>query len=141
MFERWAPRDISADKKILQETIGILGDFVDWAQDFWFDKGHTHEQVVAPTHYFHFYKRVENRFANAELLVLQEKLMTTCLRFDNISGLETFDIGGGRYGLPAEWRKTDPRRHERVVGELTAAADDVAAAYRDLVTTAKGLLR
>ena len=141
MFERWAPRDSSADKKILQETIAILGDFVVWAKDFWFDKDHTPEQVVPPTHYLHFYERVENRFANAELLVLQEKLMKACLRFDKISGIETFPMGGDRYGIPPEWRETDPARHERAVREITAAADDVVAAYGDLVTTAKVLLR
>ena len=141
MFERWAPRDHSADKKILQDTIAILGDFVVWAKDFWFDKGHTHEQVVPPTNYFHFYQRVENRFANAELQVLQEKLMRACLRFDNISGIETFPIGGDRYCIPPEWREADPPRHERAVRAFTTAAEDVVAAYGDLVTTAKALLR
>jgi hypothetical protein len=141
MFQKWASRDTSGDKNILQRAVEILSDFAVWANDFWFDKGFTHEESSAPARYVRYYQRPENRFAYAHQLALQRDPVKACSQFDWTTGLETFPLPNNRQGVVTEWKQSDPDRHVRVVRQLTDDAQGVVEAYITLVTQAKVIQR
>ncbi len=83
----------------------------------------------------------EYEFINLELESLRAAFKATCLTFMSYVAYDTFSIGkDGLQGIPPEWKIDDLARFTSAVQELHAKADNVCAAYDNLVRVARRCL-
>lgn len=89
--------------------------------------------------YVQFSDGAEREFIDRDLEILRQKFLVAYKRFRPLLAQNTAPTAWTPTyrTVPVEWRDTNPRRYARTVKMLRTAADEVCAAYDDLVRTGK----